>query len=175
ALGNLSNSDFDKREASTKELFELGEFAYPALVKVADGTDVEASRRAKDLIDRIKDAVPEELLKFRANDVIYTSDSKISGRIENASLRANTTAFGEVTVKLHTVRLLRARELEPDIDVSKLPDAPGTMSSQALLIGKSFVYRCTGNASGTIYGTDIYTSDSQVATAAVHAGVLKDG
>jgi hypothetical protein len=33
----------------------------------------------------------------------------------------------------------------------------------------------TGTVHGTVYGTNIYTDDSNLATAAVHAGILKDG
>lgn len=36
-------------------------------------------------------------------------------------------------------------------------------------------FRVTGGNSGSVYGTDVYTSDSSLATAAVHAGVLKAG
>jgi hypothetical protein len=38
-----------------------------------------------------------------------------------------------------------------------------------------FFFRVTGASSGSIYGTEFYTSDSHVATAAVHAGILKLG
>jgi LCCL domain len=36
-------------------------------------------------------------------------------------------------------------------------------------------FRVTGANSGSLYGTGVYTSDSSLATAAVHAGVLKLG
>ncbi len=39
--------------------------------------------------------------------------------------------------------------------------------------GRVLFFRVTGAASGSLYGTDVYTSDSSLATAAVHAGVLK--
>ena len=32
-----------------------------------------------------------------------------------------------------------------------------------------------GNAGGSIYGSDLYTTDSTLATAAVHAGLLRAG
>lgn len=40
---------------------------------------------------------------------------------------------------------------------------------------KVLFFRVTGGNSGSVYGTDVYTSDSSLATAAVHAGVLKIG
>lgn len=44
------------------------------------------------------------------------------------------------------------------------------------LIGQRVHYRVTGSAAaGSIWGTDTYTLDSNIATTAVHAGVLADG
>ncbi len=41
-------------------------------------------------------------------------------------------------------------------------------------IGASFLVKCpAGCGASTLYGTDIYTTDSSVCTAAVHAGVIK--
>lgn len=41
--------------------------------------------------------------------------------------------------------------------------------------GTSFYCRVTGSTSGRIWGTDIYTSDSSLNTAAVHTGIVKPG
>lgn len=40
-------------------------------------------------------------------------------------------------------------------------------------VGKSFYVEATGRTSGAIWGTDVYTSDSDVDVVCVHAGVLK--
>jgi beta-lactamase regulating signal transducer with metallopeptidase domain len=42
-------------------------------------------------------------------------------------------------------------------------------------VGESFQIALTGSTEGTVWGTDIYTDDSSLASAAVHAGVLRDG
>lgn len=42
-------------------------------------------------------------------------------------------------------------------------------------IGKVLHFEVTGSNTGSIYGSDIYTDDSDLATAAVHAGLLKVG
>lgn len=42
-------------------------------------------------------------------------------------------------------------------------------------IGQSFPFEVTGNLHGPLWGTDIYTSDSNLGTACVHAGLLKVG
>src|SRR5262249_3571706 len=58
--------------------------------------------------------------------------------------------------------------------VTAQPD-PGNLTNFAQQTGKSFYFNVTGNASGSIYGTDLYTTDSTLATAAVHAGLLRAG
>jgi hypothetical protein len=54
------------------------------------------------------------------------------------------------------------------------PD-PGTTGGLRAQNGKVFYFEVTGANAGTVWGTDIYTDDSPIAMAAVHAGVLKVG
>jgi hypothetical protein len=54
------------------------------------------------------------------------------------------------------------------------PD-PGTLSDYRGTVGQPLYFEVLGSANGPIWGTDTYTDDSQLATAAVHAGVLKPG
>ncbi len=42
-------------------------------------------------------------------------------------------------------------------------------------VGETLTFRVTGSTGGTVWGTDIYTDDSSLATAAVHAGLLRPG
>src|SRR3954452_22063910 len=53
--------------------------------------------------------------------------------------------------------------------------APGTMVDYRDRVGQSFYFDVTGSTDGTVWGSDVYTDDSPVATAAVHAGLLKAG
>lgn len=56
-----------------------------------------------------------------------------------------------------------------------LPD-PGTLVDFANNTGATYAFRVTGfSGAGAVWGTDVYTSDSVLAAAAVHAGVLADG
>jgi len=54
------------------------------------------------------------------------------------------------------------------------PD-PGTLGNYRNQIGKSFYFQVTGSVAFTVWGTGIYTDDSHLGTAAVHAGVLRAG
>jgi serine/threonine protein kinase len=52
---------------------------------------------------------------------------------------------------------------------------PGTLESYRGKRNQSFFFEVTGKSLGSIYGTDVYTDDSTLATAVVHAGLLRDG
>ena len=51
----------------------------------------------------------------------------------------------------------------------------GTMERFREMIDKTFSLTLTGATNGKIWGTDIYTDDSDIATAAVHADALEPG
>ena len=42
-------------------------------------------------------------------------------------------------------------------------------------VGATYYFRVTGEAAGPLWGTDVYTGDSAIAVAAVHAGLVKAG
>jgi hypothetical protein len=54
------------------------------------------------------------------------------------------------------------------------PD-PGNLVGLQGQVGKSFSFEVTGEAAGDLWGTDVYTSDSRLAAAAVHAGKVRLG
>jgi hypothetical protein len=52
---------------------------------------------------------------------------------------------------------------------------PGTVEGLRGQNGKVYLFEVTGTTRGSVWGTGVYTDDSTLAAAAVHAGVLKDG
>lgn len=54
------------------------------------------------------------------------------------------------------------------------PD-PGTMVDYRDRVGQTFAFEVVGSIVGTVWGTDVYTDDSPVSEAAVHAGLLSSG
>jgi hypothetical protein len=175
AVADLASPQFKVREAATAELLKLREKAYPALLQAAEQKDAEVARRAKDLLEKIREEVPEEALQVRKQDVIVTGQSKIAGRIDGATLRASTTQFGDVQLKLADVRSLRSLATVANPEVAKaLPD-PGTLVNFQGQLGKTLLFKVTGTVTGSLWGTDVYTTDSTLAAAAVHAGILQAG
>jgi hypothetical protein len=54
-------------------------------------------------------------------------------------------------------------------------DAPANMVGLCKQLGKTYYLRVHGEEHGTVWGTDIYTGDSDLGTAAVHAGAVQIG
>lgn len=54
-------------------------------------------------------------------------------------------------------------------------DAPGSMHGLCDTVGATYYFRITGVREGQLWGTDVYTRDSTLGAAAVHAGLLDPG
>jgi hypothetical protein len=112
----------------------------------------EIQKKADEEIQARRDKLIDDLQALREK---YTKDGKLD---EAEALRVQVRKLKE--------GVAAAVEAKPD---------PGNMEAFRKDVGKSFYFEVTGSTTGTLYGTDVYTSDSSVATAAVHAGVLKSG
>lgn len=177
AVARLGDEDPKKRDAAAADLAKLKGRAYPALLKAEKDADAEVQRRAKDLLERLRNELPEEDLEVRERDVVHTGDSQIAGQIEADALRAHTDQFGEVKLRLGDVRSIRlASAAEPE-DGGKdgVLQAPLSMHDHRLNVGKTLKFRVTGATAGAVWGTDTYTLDSDLTTAAVHSGAVAAG
>lgn len=52
---------------------------------------------------------------------------------------------------------------------------PGNLGQYAGAVGRVFNFRVTGQRGGSVWGSGMYTTDSTLATAAVHSGALREG
>jgi hypothetical protein len=184
AVADLGHAEFKRRQAASAELMALRERTYPALLKAAQHADPEVAHRAEELLGKLRATVPVEQLELRPRDVVYTEDSTIAGRITAAALKFRTMQSVEQELPLADVRSLAVAERLADA----LPD-PGTMQVFQAQVGKTFTFRVTGAlpaalvgaggfgfaAGGRVWGTHVYTVDSPLALAAVHAGILRPG
>ncbi|MEX2216108.1 MAG: LCCL domain-containing protein [Phycisphaeraceae bacterium] len=175
-VAQLGSEDFELRESATAALAAMGPRAYPSLRAAAAGEEAEAVRRAKGLIEKLHESVGEEKLASIANDVIHTRESKIAGRLTTSALKVGTRQFGELTLKLADVRELNRGQPASDLPADA-PVAPANMTGHQDKAGQTVIYKVTGGqpGSGSVWGTDVYTLDTSVALAAVHAGIVKPG
>jgi len=175
-VADLGNMDFKQREAASAELLRLGHLAYPALLEAAEDKDLEVSRRAKAVLEKVREGFPEEALQVRRGDVVHSDDSKISGQIDVESLTAQTEQFGEVELKLVYMRNIQSLEVDSEsgVPMNALAD-PGQLSEFKSQVGKVLAFKVRGSLNGKVLGTSIYTLDSSLSTAAVHTGLVKVG
>jgi hypothetical protein len=178
AVSDLGSGQFRKREEAMALLLRHREKSYPALKDAARSPDAEVSKRVEELIERLKETVPEDRLELPDHDVIHTDLSKIAGKIMTPTLRAKSFAFGEVQLKLSDTLAMSVGGFKEKEEVASnvLPD-PGNLTAyqQPIHIGKVLTFRVTGAGQGSLWGTEMYTLDSTLAAAAVHMGVLKIG
>lgn len=178
-ITDLGDADFKVREKAMANLLERKERSYAALMRAArNHTDLEMRQRIEQLLEKLRQVIPEEQLNIRVHDYIYTADSKIAGKIAAGSFKISSTQFGQLQLKLADIRELRSQAAGMEVaadDIRNVQPDPGSMSGHNGDIGKSFTFRVTGNASGSCYGTDVYTTDTTIATAAVHMGLLRPG
>jgi hypothetical protein len=108
-------------------------------------------------------------------DEIETDDLRAVGTVETPALRLRTAQFGE-----HAVKIAELRAIAPVVE-RPLPQAieavaPPTLSNhEGSPAGTTLRFKVTSDAAGSVYGTGVYTTDSSLASAAVHAGVVQVG
>jgi hypothetical protein len=175
AVTDLGDPEFRRREAAGAILLALREKAFPAIAKAAKHTDVEVANRAEELVKKIEESVPAELLKPRNFDIIYTETSKIAGQIEGSALKADSAQFGEVQIRLADVFIMSTKSTAPETDTADAVAAPVDLQQFQNQIGKTFKFKVTAQATGSIWGTDVYTTDSTLGLVVVHAGLLQPG
>jgi len=79
----------------------------------------------------------------------------------------------ELVAHFDRQRRLSKKQIKRLLDQGLLAaDGPPTMIDLCDQIGASYYFRVTGVAEGALWGTDVYTGDSLLGAAAVHAGAL---
>jgi hypothetical protein len=178
AIERLGADEYEDREAASVELLGLPQAAYPALIAIvgAQSDDAEVLHRAEQLVDQIRKTVPGEELEARDYDVIYTSKSQMGGKIDLESLKVDTGPFGQQQLKLLMLRRVSAGPIDDEQVANVLPD-PGSLTAYQAQVGKTYYFRVSGagNRNGFVWGTDVYTLDSTLSMAAMHAGLLQPG
>jgi beta-lactamase regulating signal transducer with metallopeptidase domain len=61
------------------------------------------------------------------------------------------------------------------VSMTSIIDDPGTMTEYAKRRGQPLLIRVTGTNNGTVWGSELFTSDSDLSTAALHSGIVQLG
>lgn len=119
ALVDLDADNFEKREAAARDLLALGRFAYPGLLKMGDGANLEVVRRVEALIAEIKRTVPEDQLQTTEDDVIQAGEQVLAGRIDAKTLVVHADVLGKLQLPLAELKTLKSADLPDDAVVAK--------------------------------------------------------
>ena len=78
--------------------------------------------------------------------------------------------------KLDEALAIRARVRQLRVDLLGVRPDPGNLTEfGADEFGRAMLFEVVGRTDGSVWGTDVYTADSRLCAAAVHAGVLRAG
>ncbi|HOX47101.1 MAG TPA: LCCL domain-containing protein [Myxococcota bacterium] len=137
-----------------------GEEALPpearAVLEEFQRTEAAAAARAEAKMEPIRQALEAELAPARD-----AAERKLR------ALQDQYTRAG----KLDEALALR----EAARQVSNVRQDPGNLSLSEKDIGRTYLYEVTGSTQGSVWGSEVFTSDSHLGTAAVHSGVLQPG
>jgi hypothetical protein len=128
-------------------------------------TDTPASARA--IIAQFE----QQKLQVRAEMEKRIEQQQIVLRAQLKELAAHLDQTGS----LREAQAVRdyLQKFEPAAPIAQAD--PGTMQNYRDRIGQTFVFEVVGQAGSTIWGDGVYTDDSAIAVAAVHAGIVRVG
>lgn len=186
AIENLGNPDAKVRAAAEADLKGLGPRAYAALYKAANGTNAEAARHAIAISREIPGLAAGADAPVREVDVVEVDASRIAGKLAADTLAVRALAFGDQQLKLADVDELTSRAPQatgepptPGKPTRGLTEFTGQFGTvRAVMVSPAPFPARPGRkmmTGGSAWGTDVYTLDSDVSTAAVHAGVMEPG
>jgi hypothetical protein len=119
AIKSLGGENFRDRDQAGKTLVELGPYSFPAVFEASRSSELEVSRRAKELVKQLQAKHPKKDLKTSPDDRVITPSFVIVGRVLTPSVKAKAELFGDVELPVARMRTLRSLYgLGLDIDVS---------------------------------------------------------
>jgi hypothetical protein len=128
SIKQLGSETYKERDEAVKHLVHYGPLAYPFLQRASRNPDPEVSQRATGVIKRITDKTAPENLRIKEEDHIQTVEFPITGRILHPIIKAHSTHFGELSLKLSDLRTLFVRGTSGDselvVDAARHGSAP---------------------------------------------------
>jgi hypothetical protein len=137
----LGSETYQERDEAVKHLVHYGPMAYPFLQKVVRNSDPEVSQRATGVIKRITDKTAPENLRIKEDDYIQTVEFPITGRILHPVIKAHSTHFGDLSLKLSDLRTLFVRGTTGDnelvVEAAKHGSAPEQWLDTGIIVDPS--------------------------------------
>ena len=153
------------------------------VVDAAERAVVEVRERAERGAAAIRDAADRECDAIRARAETELATVQQTATRELAPLvRVLLDQLRELQRRytreglLDEALAIRARVRQLRGDLLGVRSDPGTLTEfSAADAGRAALIEVVGRTDGSVWGTDVYTCDSRLATAAVHAGAVREG
>ncbi len=127
AIDQLGSDNYKARETAFKNLVAWGPSAFPQLTAAVNCEDPEIIKRAVMALDKIRAKHPARNLRLREEDTIVTPGFTVVGKISTMSIKAKNENFGELDLKVSTLRSMRVLnagfETEVAIDAAHFGNA----------------------------------------------------
>jgi hypothetical protein len=176
SIDALNSEQPKEREKAEADLLAQREKALPQLMQATKLANKELAKRAKEVLERLREKLPEDIGNVTSQDIVHTEDSKFTGHVLMAEIKVLTTQFGERQLKVADLHSMRSLTLgEPEADLTNVLPDPGTLLAFQGQLGKTLAFRVTGSVNGSVWGTETYTLDSTLAAVAVHMGIVQPG
>ena len=176
ALTNVIGGSGRTREAGKEVLLELGLVAYPAVVRAMKTAPKEALPHLTMVLDKVKPLLGKDDDPPTDVDVVYAADgSRLAGALTPDAVRVKVGET-EKAIRWADARVLAFGDLLVDEKVEVVTIAQfGIHGLMQTHFEKVVGVEVTGAVGGSVWGSNPYTTDSTLGSAAVHSGVLKVG
>ena len=174
ALSDLIGGTTRQRESAKDALSEIGPKAIPAVVRALASAPKDAKSHLIQVRDRLQAQRPEKERdeELRDRDRVLTADGSVFlGTLGPESIRVKV-GDEEKAFRFSEWKVLAFgnAEIEEKIEIVTLQN--GIYGLAQTHLNKVVGVEVTGRLNSSVWGTGSYTTDSDLATAAVHAGVL---
>lgn len=144
AVKALGADNFRDRDQASKTLIELGPYSYPAVYEASRSSELEVSRRAKELVKQLQAKHPKKDLKVSTEDRVITPSFTIVGRILTSSLKAKAELFGDVDLPVARMRMMRSLagtglDLDVSIDAARYASPGQWMETEFQVDGRTTI------------------------------------
>lgn len=138
AIKLLGSETFRDRDEAAKELVLLGGMAFNPLQRAARSPDLEVAQRASHVLKRISEKTPVDQLRTKEEDIIHTFQFPVVGRIMSSNIKAYSSHFGELSLRLSDLRTLHLRcqngASEVTVDAARHGSSPDQWLDTGILV-----------------------------------------
>lgn len=136
------------------------------------------SPQSREVLGRMEEKIQAIVKRAKSDMVSVVEAAGIELQAEQERLTRAGDLDGALAVrtKIRSLKEVPDKALAPPPASEEIRRDPGNLGDYSKdYIGESFLFEITGADFGSIWGTDYYSSDSTLAVACVHAGLLKIG